>query len=45
LMNEDILGVGAGTWGQEIMILPAELARITGATVLNLSIKQSPGNQ
>jgi Cys-tRNA(Pro)/Cys-tRNA(Cys) deacylase len=45
LMNEDILGVGAGTWDQEIMILPAELARITGATVLNLSIKQSPNNQ
>ena len=45
LMNEDILGVGAGTWGQEIMILPAELARITGATAVNLSIKQSHGNQ
>jgi len=45
LMTEDILGVGADTWDQEIMILPAELARITGATVLNFSIKQSPGNQ
>ena len=43
--DEDLLGVGAGTWDQEIMILPAELAWITGATVLNFSIKQSPGNQ
>ncbi|MDE0824239.1 MAG: YbaK/EbsC family protein [Dehalococcoidia bacterium] len=41
LMDEDILGVGAGTWGQEIMILPAELVRVTGATVVNLSVKQA----
>jgi hypothetical protein len=40
-MDEDILGVGAGTWGQEIMILPAELVRVTGATVVNLSVKQA----
>ena len=44
-MNEDILGVGAGTWDPEIPILFAELARTTDATVLNLSIKQSSGNQ
>ena len=40
LMDEEILGVGAGTWGEEIMILPSELARITDATVINLSVKQ-----
>lgn len=43
LMDEAILGVGAGTWGEEIMILPTELARITDATVVNLSVKQ-PAN-
>ncbi|MBC8279421.1 MAG: YbaK/EbsC family protein [Chloroflexi bacterium] len=40
LMDEKVLGVGAGTWGEEIMILPAELARVTEATVLNLSSRQ-----
>ena len=40
LMDEDVLGVGAGAWGQEIMITPAELASVTGATVVNLSSKQ-----
>ena len=40
LMDESVLGVGAGTWGEEIMILPTELARITEATVANLSVKQ-----
>ena len=40
LMDEDVLGVGAGTWGEEIMILPTGLARITEATVVNLSVKQ-----
>ncbi len=37
LMDEDVLGVGAGVWGQEIMIEPGELARVTGATVAVLS--------
>ena len=40
LMDEDILGVGAGSWGQEIMIRPGELAAVIGATVVNLSSKQ-----
>jgi len=40
LMEEDVLGVGAGAWGQEIMIRPGELAGVTGATVVNLSSKQ-----
>ena len=40
LMDETILGVGAGTWGEETMILPTELARITEATVVNLSVNQ-----
>ena len=40
MMDEKVLGVGTGTWGEEIMILPTELARITNATVVNLSSKQ-----
>ena len=40
LMDEDVLGVGAGVWGQEIMIAPDELAGVTRATVVNLSTKQ-----
>ena len=40
LMDEDILGVGAGVWGQEIMITPEELAGVTGATVVDLSTKR-----
>ena len=40
LMDEDVLGVGAGQWGQEIMIAPNDLAGVTGATVVNLSKKR-----
>lgn len=40
LMDEEVLGVGAGVWGQEIMIAPEELAGVTGATVANLSSNQ-----
>ncbi len=37
LMQEEVLGVGAGRWGQEIMIAPAELARASNAIVVNLT--------
>ncbi len=40
LMDEDVLGVGAGVWGREIMIAPDELSGVTRATVVNLSTKQ-----
>ena len=40
LMDEEVLGVGVGVWGQEIMIAPEELAGVTGATVANLSSNQ-----
>jgi Cys-tRNA(Pro)/Cys-tRNA(Cys) deacylase len=39
LMDEPILGVGAGEWGNEIMIKPADLVRATGAIVVNLTSK------
>jgi Cys-tRNA(Pro)/Cys-tRNA(Cys) deacylase len=37
LMEEDELGVGAGVWGQEIVITPAELVRASGAAVVDLT--------
>ena len=39
LMREEILGVGAGVWGQEIMIAPGDLVRASRAEVVNLSEK------
>ncbi|HEY5955200.1 MAG TPA: YbaK/EbsC family protein [Polyangiaceae bacterium] len=38
LLNEPILGVGAGEWGHEIMLTPADLLRATGARAVNLTI-------
>lgn len=37
LMNEEELGVGAGVWGQEIMIAPVDLVAACGAEVFDLS--------
>jgi Cys-tRNA(Pro)/Cys-tRNA(Cys) deacylase len=37
LMSEEILGVGAGQWGEEILITPADLVRATGAVVVALT--------
>ena len=39
LMNEPILGTGAGQWGEEIMITPDNLVKASGATVVNLTVK------
>jgi len=39
LMNEPILGVGAGQWGEEIMITPPNLARASKAIVVNLTVR------
>ena len=39
LMDEVVLGVGAGQWGEEIMITPKQLVRASGATVVNLTQK------
>jgi Cys-tRNA(Pro)/Cys-tRNA(Cys) deacylase len=43
LMEEDVLGVGGGVWGQEIMIAPTDLVKASGAAVVNLSDKSQPG--
>ena len=37
LMDEKVLGVGAGVWGEEIMITPRNLVAATGAEVVDLS--------
>ena len=45
LMEEELLGVGGGVWGREIMIAPADLVRASGAMVVNLSDKSRPAPQ
>lgn len=37
LLQEPILGIGAGQWGEEIMLAPADLVRASGALVVNLT--------
>ena len=39
LMEEGVLGLGAGVWGQEIMMAPQDLVRATDAAIVNLSVK------
>ncbi|MEO5952435.1 MAG: YbaK/EbsC family protein, partial [Chloroflexia bacterium] len=40
LMDEDLLGVGAGKWGEEIMITPQYLVEASGAVVVNLTVRE-----
>jgi Cys-tRNA(Pro)/Cys-tRNA(Cys) deacylase len=42
LMEEKILGVGAGQWGHEIMIAPADLVKASNALVVNLTDRSKP---
>lgn len=42
LVNEPILGTGAGQWGEEIMITPQNLIRASGAMVVNLTEREQP---
>lgn len=37
LMEEEVLGVGAGVWGEEILIAPRDLVRAASAIVVNLT--------
>lgn len=39
LMDEEVLGVGAGQWGEEILITPENLVRASAATVVNLTTR------
>jgi len=40
LVNEPILGTGAGQWGEEIMITPENLIRASNAIVVNLTDRE-----
>lgn len=42
LVNEPVLGTGAGRWGEEIMITPQDLIRASNATVVNLTVRENP---
>lgn len=42
LLGEPLLGVGAGQWGQEILIAPAHLVQATGAQIVNLTDRERP---
>ena len=39
LVNEPILGTGAGQWGEEIMITPENLVKASKASVVNLTVR------
>ena len=43
LMEEEVLGVGAGVWGEEIIIAPTDLVKASKATVVNLSERSELG--
>ena len=42
LANESILAVGAGVWGDEILITPANLINASKAMVVNLTNREMP---
>ena len=42
LVNEPMLGTGAGQWGEEIMITPENLIRASNAIVVNLTDRERP---
>ena len=42
LVQEPILGTGAGQWGEEIMITPENLIRASNAIVVNLTDREKP---
>lgn len=42
LVNEPILGTGAGQWGEEIMIAPENLIKASNARVVNLTDRDEP---
>jgi Cys-tRNA(Pro)/Cys-tRNA(Cys) deacylase len=42
LMQESLLGVGAGQWGEEILIAPKDLVQAAHARVANLTDRERP---
>ncbi len=45
LMQEPVLGVGAGVWGNEILITPANLVTASKARVVNLTVRENSDDQ
>ncbi|NJD57936.1 MAG: deacylase [Anaerolineales bacterium] len=42
MLNQPILAVGAGVWGNEILITPGNLVRASQAIVINLTDREKP---
>lgn len=42
LLQEPVLGVGTGVWGHEILITPGNLAKASGAILVNLTKRAQP---
>jgi Cys-tRNA(Pro)/Cys-tRNA(Cys) deacylase len=42
LLNEPVLGVGTGQWGEEIIITPTNLLKASGAQPVNLTDRDRP---
>lgn len=42
MLAQEVLGVGAGQWGEEIMITPANLIKASRAIVVNLTDRDKP---
>lgn len=42
LLQEPVLGTGAGQWGEEIMITPGDLIRASNAIIVNLTDREKP---
>jgi Cys-tRNA(Pro)/Cys-tRNA(Cys) deacylase len=42
LLDEPMLGTGAGQWGEEIMITPENLIKASNAIVVNLTEREKP---
>jgi Cys-tRNA(Pro)/Cys-tRNA(Cys) deacylase len=42
MMNESLLAVGAGVWGNEILISPSDLVKASRALVVNLTNRGKP---
>lgn len=42
LCEEEVLGVGTGKWGEEILIAPSELLKACNARVVNLTDRDKP---
>jgi len=42
LLHENVLGVGTGTWGQEIFLTPAHVVQASHALVVNLTDATRP---